>query len=100
MLEKVYGNIRGDLVRENQFDLFSELESKIAPILAVMEGEGLGVEQGNIAEMEQVLNKQIECIERQAHSLAQRPFQLTSPVQVCLFDLREIQFKCLSTTML
>ena len=74
--------MRGDLVRENQFELFAELESRVAPILAVMEGEGLGVEQGNITEMKQVLNKQIECIEREAHTLAQRPFQLTSPVQV------------------
>ena len=69
-------------MKESMFELFSGLESKVGPILAVMETEGLGVEVETIKEMRQVLSGEIACIEREAHAMAGRPFQLTSPAQV------------------
>ncbi|KAI6647020.1 DNA polymerase nu-like, partial [Oopsacas minuta] len=80
-LVNVYSNIRSALVKEDMFDLFYELESRVVPILSVMEGEGLGVDIDILTGMRDSLSKQIDCIEREAHSIAQRPFQLTSPAQ-------------------
>ena len=81
-LVKVYDSMRSVLVKENMFELFSGLESSVAPILAVMETEGLGVERETITEMRRVLGEEIACIEREAHCMVDGPFQLTSPAQV------------------
>lgn len=78
--------MRSVLVGENLLELFSGLESKVVPILAVMETEGLGVEEETITEMRQVLSEEIAGIEREAHSMVERPFQLTSPAQVSLIS--------------
>ena len=85
-LQRVYGSMRSVLVGENLLELFSGLESKVVPILAVMETEGLGVEEETITEMRQVLSEEIAGIEREAHSMVERPFQLTSPAQVSLIS--------------
>ena len=77
-----YQRVEIELKKDGLEELFVELESRVTPILAVMEGEGLGVERKGISEMSHVLNGQIGRIEKEAHTLAQRPFQLTSPVQV------------------
>ena len=76
------------LKEEGLEDLFRQLEMPLVPVLARMELAGVKVDKTRLETMAQVLETQIERLEKEIHQLAGEAFNINSPKQLAhiLFD--------------
>jgi DNA polymerase-1 len=67
--------------------MYNEIEMPIAPILAAMEADGIGIDGDALKVISKEFAEQMNRLERECYELAGREFNLNSPIQ-----LREILF--------
>lgn len=77
-----------DLQKNEQYELFSELEMPLSEILADMEATGVKVNVNRLKEMGKEIDLQLEELEKQIYELAGEAFNINSPKQlgVILFE--------------
>jgi len=77
-----------ELKKNEQYELFIELEMPLSRILAEMESTGVAVDVNRLKEMGEEIKKRLNEIEGKIHQLAGEPFNINSPKQlgVILFD--------------
>ncbi|MGD7044202.1 DNA polymerase I [Jeotgalibacillus proteolyticus] len=77
-----------DLEKNEQYDLFDELELPLAEVLAEMEKTGVLVDVDRLKEMGEELKTKLAQIEKDIHRLAGESFNINSPKQlgVILFE--------------
>lgn len=68
--------------RGGQWDLFTELEMKIVPILAKLEFVGIGFNDSKCQNQRSIIENTLTCIEKKAHIIAGSNFSLSSPAEV------------------
>ncbi|MCP3741313.1 DNA polymerase I [Rossellomorea sp. BNER] len=81
-----------DLRKNNQYELYSELELPLALILAEMEFTGVKVDIERLKEMKEELASRLKEIEKKIYELAGENFNINSPKQlgVILFEKLEL----------
>lgn len=83
-----------ELKDENQYDLFKNIELKLAYVLADMECEGIRVDSDKLSKMGEKLNEKIEKLTKEIYELAGEEFNIQSPKQLgeILFNKLEIPY--------
>ncbi|GGE76850.1 DNA polymerase I [Priestia taiwanensis] len=81
-----------ELMENEQYGLFVDLELPLASILAEMEFIGVKVNRSRLHEMGEDLSAQLQTIEQEIHELAGETFNINSPKQlgVILFEKLEL----------
>ncbi|MFD2681555.1 DNA polymerase I [Bacillus seohaeanensis] len=81
-----------ELKKNDQYELFTELELPLALILAEMEYTGVKVDTGRLKEMKTELAERLQEMEIKIHELAGESFNINSPKQlgVILFEKLEL----------
>lgn len=87
-IAELYGPIINELEKNEQHDLFYELELPLSFILAKMEYTGVKVDVERLEEMKQEIGERLNDIEARIHALAGEKFNINSPKQlgVILFE--------------
>lgn len=77
-----------ELKKNEQFELFTELELPLATILAKMEYTGVQIDINRLQSMGKELTERLDKIEEEIYQLAGEPFNINSPKQlgVILFE--------------
>ena len=85
---KLKDKLEEGLRKNEQYELFSELEMPLSEILADMEATGVKVDVNRLEEMGKELDAQLEDLEKQIYELAGEKFNINSPKQlgVVLFE--------------
>ncbi|ELK47274.1 DNA polymerase I [Halobacillus sp. BAB-2008] len=80
------------LVQNEQFNLYNDLEMPLALILGRMEHRGVRVDVGRLEEMGEELEARLNKVEEEIYELAGEPFNLNSPKQLgpILFEKLEL----------
>ncbi|MFQ3542531.1 DNA polymerase I [Halobacillus rhizosphaerae] len=88
LLYKLKDSMEEELKKNNQFELYNELELPLAFILGRMEHHGVQVDAGRLKEMKEELDGRLKTIEQEVYELAGESFNLNSPKQLgpILFD--------------
>jgi DNA polymerase I len=74
--------LKTELEKNDQFNLFSELEMPLSKVLADMELTGVAVSEDALKEMGEDLLKRLAELENEIHSLAGVDFNINSPKQL------------------
>ncbi|MFV8830467.1 DNA polymerase I [Alkalihalobacterium sp. APHAB7] len=74
--------LENELKKNEQFELFSELEMPLALVLAMMEITGVKVDEQQLKAMGQELGEQLALLEKEIHELAGISFNINSPKQL------------------
>jgi len=79
-------------VETRQHSVFQDIEMPLLPVLTRMEQEGVLIDSDLLAQQSQVLATRLAELELQAHNLAGKQFNLSSPkqLQVILFEEQNI----------
>lgn len=77
-----------DLVKENLVDYYKNIETKIIPILAKMEKNGIYLDRKELISLKDVLSLRLSKLEEEIYTLAGKTFNISSPQQLgeVLFD--------------
>ncbi|MGH8944615.1 MAG: DNA polymerase I, partial [Acidimicrobiia bacterium] len=80
--------LREELERREEQDLFTRFELPLVPVLARMEHAGIGVDRAYLEGMGEDLRERLGALESQIHDLAGEPFNVNSTEQlrVVLFE--------------
>ncbi|MEI3292533.1 MAG: DNA polymerase [Thomasclavelia ramosa] len=70
------------LNNENQFELYKDVEMPVAKILARMEFQGAKVDYVVLKQLEEQFGREINILEKEIHTLANREFNIASPKQL------------------
>ena len=70
------------LNNENQFELYKDVEMPVAKILARMEFQGAKVDSVVLKQLEEQFGREINILEKEIHTLANREFNIASPKQL------------------
>lgn len=83
-----------ELKEENQYELFENIELKLAYVLSDMEFEGVRVDSNKLSKMGEKLNEKLEELTKEIYDLAGEEFNIQSPKQLgeILFDKLEIPY--------
>ena len=71
-----------DIKREDMFDLFSEIEMPLAPVLADMELTGVRVDKSILEEMKEELKIKIDRVSHEIYNMAGEEFNIASTKQL------------------
>ncbi|CAI8031631.1 DNA polymerase nu [Geodia barretti] len=84
------------LVETNLWDLFTEVETKLVPILGAMEATGVQVDTEKLLHFDELLKLRIAHVESTAHKAAKRVFSINSTQQLrkVLFDDLQLDKQC------
>ncbi|WP_216828902.1 DNA polymerase I [Alkalihalobacterium elongatum] len=74
--------LENDLKKNEQYELFSELEMPLALVLGKMEITGVKVDKQQLKAMGQELGEQLASLEKEIHELAGVSFNINSPKQL------------------
>ncbi|WP_307794905.1 DNA polymerase I [Alkalihalobacillus sp. BA299] len=74
--------LENELKKNEQFELFSELEMPLAVVLGKMEITGVKVDEQQLKAMGQELGEQLTTLEKEIHELAGVSFNINSPKQL------------------
>jgi DNA polymerase-1 len=94
-IRRLVDELRDELDRRDELDLFRRYELPLVPVLARMEHAGIGVDRTYLEEMGEDLRTKIGELEHQIHDLAGGPFNVNSTDQ-----LRSILFEQLELPVL
>lgn len=83
-----YGGLRDELIKNDQLELFEEIELPLSTVLAKMELNGISVDTKLLVEMKEEIKIKIELISKDIYNLAGHEFNIASPKQLgeVLFD--------------
>ncbi len=94
-VRRLVEELRDELERRDELELFQTYELPLVPVLARMEHAGIGVDRAYLEEMGDDLRAKISDLEKQIHELAGEPFNVNSTDQ-----LRSILFEQLGLPVL
>lgn len=88
-----------ELKQEGLWDLFSEIEMPLMPVLAEMEEAGVLIDTEGLKETSKLFTQQMLVLEQEIHSLAGINFNISSPKQVgeVLFETLKLDSKAKKT---
>ena len=83
-----------DMKEEKSYDLFKNIEMKLAYVLSSMEIEGIRVNENELSKMGEKLNEKIEKLTKEIYDLAEVEFNIQSPKQLAdiLFNKLSIPY--------
>ncbi|HEX2235850.1 MAG TPA: DNA polymerase I [Actinomycetota bacterium] len=81
-IAEIAGAVEPELARLGMRDLYRDIEHPLVPVLARMEGRGVGVDLDYLAEMASSLNERIDALEQECYDLAGQRLNLGSPPQL------------------
>ncbi|XP_054283358.1 DNA polymerase nu-like [Macrosteles quadrilineatus] len=87
VLDVAMNILQNRLVNTSLWTVFTDMETKLIPILAMMESSSILVDMKKLHRTAEAMDKKLRKLQSEAHKLADRWFQLNSPQQ-----LREILF--------
>ena len=86
-------------LKENEQEkLFKELELPLAVILAEMEATGVKVDEAQLQERQEELEKRLETIETTIYQLAGKEFNINSPKQLSVILFEELELPVIKKT--
>ncbi len=88
-----------ELKKEGLWNLFSEIEMPLMPVLAEMEEAGVMIDTEGLKETSRLFTEQMMSLEKEIHELAGTTFNISSPKQVgeILFDTLKLDSKAKKT---
>jgi DNA polymerase I len=88
VLASLEGKLRDELMENQQYELFHDLEMPLSLILADMESTGIKVDVDRLKRMNEELAAKLMMLESKIHTLAGEHFNINSPKQLgsVLFD--------------
>ena len=88
-----------ELKKEGLWELFTEIEMPLMPVLAEMEEAGVMIDTEGLKETSRLFTQQMLALESEIHSLAGLNFNISSPKQVgeVLFDTLKLDNKAKKT---
>ncbi|WLR50182.1 DNA polymerase I [Bacillus tianshenii] len=91
-LFQLHERLIDELKKNEQYDLFKDLEMPLSIILGEMEATGVQVDVDRLKEMGEDLNQRLADMEKDIHELAGESFNINSPKQlgVILFEKLEL----------
>jgi DNA polymerase-1 len=81
-IAEIAGVVEPELARLGMRELYRDIEHPLVPVLARMEGRGVGVDLDYLAEMASSLNERIDALEQECYDLAGQKLNLGSPPQL------------------
>lgn len=87
-----------ELKKNEQYELFTELELPLATILAKMEHHGVQVDIERLKAMGEELTERLDKIELEIHALAGGPFNINSPKQLGVVLFEKLQLPVIKKT--
>lgn len=87
-----------DLAKNEQLDLFNELELPLALILAEMEHLGVKVDVDRLKDMGEELTGRLDTIEAEIHDLAGEAFNINSPKQLSVVLFEKLKLPVIKKT--
>jgi len=80
--------LKRELCERNQWELFTEVEMPLVPVLVAMEIRGMAVDRDYLARMSETLEAKLQDLEQRIYELAGHPFNPNSTQQLgkVLFD--------------
>jgi DNA polymerase-1 len=79
---RLYNRLRPRLARENLLTVYETLERAMPEVLAEMECAGIRIDPDHLRRLSSEFGFKMEELEKKAHELAGRPFNLGSPKQI------------------
>jgi DNA polymerase-1 len=79
---RLYRTLRPRLAREHLLNVYETLERPLPPVLAQMECEGVRVDPDRLRHLSHDFSMRMAELEKEAQTLAGRPFNLGSPKQI------------------
>ena len=91
--------LEAELKQEGLWDLFTEIEMPLMPVLAEMEEAGVLIDTEGLKETSKLFTKQLQNLEQEIHALAGMNFNISSPKQVgeVLFETLKLDSKAKKT---
>lgn len=83
--------LMAELAEKGHLKLFDEVETPMVGVLAGMEWCGARVDVGELHRLSVELGKRLAALEQEAYTLAGRPFNVSSPLQVGTILFEEMQ---------
>ena len=85
---RLFEKFRSDLVKNRLVSVYERMERPLIPVLMRMEQNGIKIDQNFLAKLSIEFNKRIKKLEKDAHRVSGRAFNLGSPKQLgeVLFD--------------
>ena len=80
-----------EIRRREQYDLLTDIEFPLIPVLATMEWNGVRVDPSVLARMSVDMTRRLSELEQEAYALAGHPFNVSSPMQVGQVLFEELQ---------
>ncbi|MBP5392343.1 MAG: DNA polymerase I [Bacteroidaceae bacterium] len=92
-------SLEAELKQEGLWDLFSEVEMPLMPVLAEMEEAGVLIDTEGLKETSKLFTEQLQSLEQEIHALAGQNFNISSPKQVgeVLFESLKLDSKAKKT---
>lgn len=97
--EEVKQQLESQLKADGLYDLFTQIETPLIPVLARMEINGVKIDKGSLAETSKQFTERMNEIEQKIYQLAGERFNISSPKQVgnILFDKLKLSSKAKKT---
>lgn len=92
-------SLEAELKREGLWELFTDIEMPLMPVLAEMEEAGVLIDTDGLKETSRLFTEQMLALEQEIHALAGIDFNISSPKQVgeVLFDTLKLDSKAKKT---
>ncbi|MRX71762.1 DNA polymerase I [Bacillus lacus] len=87
-----------ELIENEQYELFKDLELPLSGVLAEMEATGVKVDRKALKDMGDELKKQLLVLEENIHSLAGEKFNINSPKQLGVILFEKLQLPAAKKT--
>lgn len=95
---KTYPKIRAELLKASQWELFKNMESSLAEVLAELEWNGIQVDAGKMAELSEEFSKRLQESVKIIYEAAGEPFNINSPKQLGMILFEKLQLPVLKKT--
>lgn len=85
---ETYDKLKNDLIKNNQLELFEEIELPLSEVLAKMELNGISVDKTILEDMKENIKEKILSVSEEIYKCANHEFNISSPKQLgeVLFD--------------
>ncbi len=85
---ETYDKLKNDLIKNNQLELFEEIELPLSEVLAKMELNGISVDKTILEDMKENIKEKILSVSEEIYKYANHEFNISSPKQLgeVLFD--------------
>ena len=93
LIGKIVQKIKKELMSQNEFALYEDIDAPLIRILADMEKEGILVDEKHLKKLEASFNQKLDELTRQIHALTGEEVNINSPAQlgVILFEKRGLK---------